>query len=193
MKKILFVNACIRENDSRTLKLARKFLNCVSDKYEIEEIDLSSFELKSIDAKLYSQHQKDQFDKRAIQLATKFAEADKIVISAPFWDMSFPSVLKVFFERITIFGITFDNLPDGNTVGKCRADKLLYITTRGMDIKTGASLEQATPYIKALCYLWGIENFECISVSGTDTLSDEELDRRFLYAYKEIENIGKDF
>ena len=32
-----------------------------------------------------------------------FAEA------APFWDMSFPSALKVFFENMSLFGVTFDN------------------------------------------------------------------------------------
>ena len=33
------------------------------------------------------------------------ANADKIVIAAPFWDMSFPSLLKVYIENIYTIGI----------------------------------------------------------------------------------------
>ena len=41
-------------------------------------------------------------------LAKKIAAADRIVIAAPFWDMSFPSALKVFFENMSLFGVAFD-------------------------------------------------------------------------------------
>ena len=46
--------------------------------------------------------------------------------------------------------ITAKSSPDSADV-----KKVLYITTRGMDIKTGEALEQATPYIRALSRLWG--------------------------------------
>ena len=38
--------------------------------------------------------------------------------------------------------------------GICRAQKLLYITTRGMDISTYDPFELATPYLKTLSWLW---------------------------------------
>lgn len=64
-------------------------------------------------------------------------------------DISFPSALKVFFENMSLFGITFDT-NDKECYGLCKAEKVMYITTRGMNISTGDSLEQATPYIKAI-------------------------------------------
>ena len=39
MKSILFVNGCIRGEESRTLLLARRFLDCLRGKYEITEVD----------------------------------------------------------------------------------------------------------------------------------------------------------
>ena len=42
-------------------------------------------------------------------LARRIAAADRIIIAAPFWDMSFPSALKVFFANMSLFGITFDS------------------------------------------------------------------------------------
>ena len=38
----------------------------------------------------------------------------------------------------------------------------MFITTRGMEIRTGEPLEQATPYLKALFWLWGIKGFEVV-------------------------------
>ena len=37
MKSILFVNGCIRGEESRTLLMARRFLDCLRGKYEITE------------------------------------------------------------------------------------------------------------------------------------------------------------
>ena len=37
--------------------------------------------------------------------ARQFAAADKIVIAAPLWDLSFPAQLKVYLENIYVTGI----------------------------------------------------------------------------------------
>ena len=38
-------------------------------------------------------------------LAKQFAEADEVIIAAPFWDLSFPAALKQYFEQINVLGI----------------------------------------------------------------------------------------
>ena len=55
----------------------------------------------------------------------------------------FPSTLKVFFENMSLFGITFDT-NDKECYGLRKAEKVMYITSRGMNISTGDYLEQAT-------------------------------------------------
>ena len=37
----------------------------------------------------------------------KLPEADTVVIAAPFWDLSFPAILKKYIEAVTVAGITF--------------------------------------------------------------------------------------
>lgn len=66
--------------------------------------------------------------------------------------MSYPAALKNFLELRSIFNATFKS-NDKTCYGNCKVEKLLYITTRGMDISTGAPLKQATPYLKALSWL----------------------------------------
>jgi FMN-dependent NADH-azoreductase len=91
--------------------------------------------------------------------------------------MSFPAVLKCFFEQLSLFDVTFTD--NGKTcVGLCQAPKVLYITTRGMDIATGSELEQATPYLKALSHLWNLGPLTTIAVHNTDYLTAEELEKR---------------
>jgi FMN-dependent NADH-azoreductase len=72
-----------------------------------------------------------QLDDPMFQYAKQFAEADKIVISAPFWDGSFPSLLKVYIENIYAVGIVSKYGDDGVPIGLCKADELIYVTTAG--------------------------------------------------------------
>ena len=88
--------------------------------------------------------------------AKRFANADTIVIAAPFWDLSFPAVLKIYFENITVSGVTFEYSEKGRPLGKCRAKKLYYITTSGGYIGNN---NFGFDYVKALAEnFFGIKN-----------------------------------
>ena len=62
--------------------------------------------------------------------AHEFAAADRIVLAAPFWDLSFPALVKIYIENVSVDGITF-GCNESGCFGTCRAEKLMYITTRG--------------------------------------------------------------
>ena len=117
------------------------------------------------------------------------AQADRIVIAAPFWDMSFPAVVKVFIEHMCAPGLTFKYNPDGSHHPLCKAEKMLYITTRGGFTETGSPLEQGSSYLKAICWLWGIPELETIAVTGTDVYSPDEVEKKIT---EEIEK-NRDF
>lgn len=75
------------------------------------------------------------YDSQSLSWAKMIRDTDRIVIAAPFWDMSYPAALKNFLELCSIFNVTFKS-DDKTCYGNCKAEKLLYITTRGMDIST---------------------------------------------------------
>ena len=193
MKKLTFINACVREGDSRTLKLAKPLMEELSKRYDITEIKLSRSELTPITLPLYTQRGTNGLSDEDMNNGKLVAEADRIVIAAPFWDMGIPSILKTFIEHISAPDLTFCNNADGSTRGNCRAEKLLYITTRGMEIETGSPLEQGSSYLKALCWLWGISDVETVAVPGTDVNPADEVDRRIAEAQKNAINICKEF
>ncbi|MFR8643941.1 MAG: NAD(P)H-dependent oxidoreductase [Monoglobus pectinilyticus] len=134
MKKVLFVNCCIRKEDSRSLKLAKHFIDSLdNDVYQVEELCLMDEPLEFFKDSFFEQRERllkdKKFDHPRFRYAWQFKEADKIVIAAPFWDLSFPALLKVYIENLCVDGITFGCNENG-CFGTCNADKLVYITTR---------------------------------------------------------------
>lgn len=123
---------------SRTLRLARRFL----DAYQARHPDTVITERNLCAERLQPQYpevleERDELwnagrlDQPMFDPARQFAAADRIVIAAPFWDLCFPAILKIYLERISVTDITFGYDEQGAMVGLCKASKLLLITTRG--------------------------------------------------------------
>lgn len=132
MEKILFINACVRP-ESRTSELADAVLQKVNG--EIEQVDLYEAKLQTVGLRELEKRDKAldtmAFEDEVFNFAKQFANADRIVIAAPYWDLMFPSVLKVYLENVTVSGITFGYTADGKAHGMCKAKALYYVTTSG--------------------------------------------------------------
>ena len=131
---ILFINACVRKN-SRTLALAKNVMEKMIG--EKTELNLNLENIEPLNTELLEKRenlvQKTEFDDPMFRYAKQFAAADEIVIAAPFWDLSFPSILKIYMEQITVAGITFE-YRNGCPTGLCKAKRLIYVTTAGGEI-----------------------------------------------------------
>lgn len=191
MQKLIFIDSCMRE-ESRTKRIATPIIAELSKRYEVERIALEGASYAAVDSKTLQDRNNGIVPEHFVDLAKKVAAADRIVIAAPFWDMSFPAILKLFIENLSLFGVTF-NTDDKTCYGLCRCQKLLYITTRGMNISTGDPLEQATPYLKALSFLWGLGEIVTISAQNLDYSSPEEIEDKISLAIERGLNLCKDF
>lgn len=192
MKKLLYIDACIRDEQSRTKRIATPVIEELKQKYEVQTLVINELDLSIVRKELVTKRTSGEIDTQVMQWAESMRDADRIVIAAPFWDMSFPAALKNFFELCSIMDVTFKT-DDKTCYGNCKAEKLLYITTRGMNISTGDALEQATPYLKALSWLWGIGPLQVISVQNTDYLPASEVDNRIEEAIADGIKIAEDF
>lgn len=172
MKKLLFINGCVRGTEkSRTYLLCEKFLNTYRRTHpgiEIEQLNLAQMPLTWLNAedldKRDSLIAKGQLDGPDFQLARQFADADRILVGAPFWDLSVPAVVKVYFELVSVCNITFAYTEYGQE-GRCNAGKMLLITTAGGPM---GEEDCACGYLKALCNMYGIGSFEAITAEGLD-------------------------
>ena len=167
--RILFLDACVRP-ESRTRLLARRLLSHLDGKTEtlnLYQTDLAPLTLEAlnrrnafVNAGLYSDPM--------FRYARQYRAADQIVIAAPYWDMSFPSILKVYCEAVMVLGLTFDYTPEGIPRGLCRARKLWYVTTAGGPI---GSQNLGYDYVKALVNTYhGISDTACFSAENLDVI-----------------------
>lgn len=128
---IIYINACVR-TESRTDRIARALLASLG---EYEELKLTEMELEPLNEERLNRRtgliEAGRYDDPMFDLARQFASADTIVISAPFWDGSFPAILKTYLENIYVTGIVSKYAEDGTPVGLCRAGRLYYVTTAG--------------------------------------------------------------
>ena len=168
-KPVLFVNACVRKA-SRTRSLAEKLLAKLDRPFEEVRLEDISFPvvteeyLKARDLLI----SKQDFQNRMFDLARQFSEAEDIVIAAPYWDLSFPAMLKQYLEQINVVGITFRYSEDGIPVGLCRAGRLFYVCTAGGFY---APEEYGFGYVKALAQnYYGIRDVRKIEALGLDIL-----------------------
>ena len=129
---ILYINCCVRE-ESRTARIARKYLEKLGKEYR--EVYLPEEDIQPMDRERVNQRielaARGDFSDDMFRYARDFAEAEEIVIAAPYWDLSFPSILKVYIENIYAVGLVCRYTASGEAIGMCRADRLTYITTAG--------------------------------------------------------------
>ena len=132
MEQILFINACPREG-SRTLELARHLLSKMEG--SVEELTIFEENLLPLNGKTLALRDKmtanQNFDHPIFKYAKQFAKADTIVLTAPFWDLSFPSAVKIWLEYVMAKEITFRYTEEGFPFGLCKARKLFYVSTAG--------------------------------------------------------------
>lgn len=163
---ILFINACVRE-ESRTQRLARALLKKLGEPYE--ELYLPAVNLQPLSSDRLNQRTEliaqGDYNHPIFDLAKQFAQADQIIIAAPFWDLSFPAILKTYLENIYVTGIVSRFGADGQPHGLCKAKKLYYVTTAG-----GAFVpDYSYRYIEELAKVhFGIPQVELIEAQMLD-------------------------
>ena len=171
MPKLLFLNACIDRERSRTLRIARAAVSVLEDRgYETEEIVLEDEYVLPMTTEILGKRntllKEGRYDDPLFSNARTFRDADRIIIAAPFWDFEFPSVLKTYLESVSCPGITYRYTPEGELVGLCRAERITYITTRGGFVSDEKDLGFAT--IGELGNYFGIPEVDCISANAMD-------------------------
>lgn len=169
MDQILFINACVRP-ESRTYDLAQHVLGKLTG--NIEEIRLFDEHIPPLD--LEGMEQRDtavrsgDFSAPILRYANQFAQANIIVVAAPYWDLLFPAVVRTYFEAVTVSGVTFHYTPEGYPESLCRAKRLIYVTSAGGPI---GEYNLGYEYIKSLARLYfGIPDIRCFTAEFLDII-----------------------
>ena len=176
--QLLFVNACISERgqESRTLKLSRAFLDAYLETHpadtvvtaDLSRLPIQPFDREALEARNAKASQGD-FSGPEFQLARDFQSANKIVVAAPVWDLSFPAILRVYIEHISACGLCY-HYDEQGCHGDCRAERLAYLTTGG-DCEKPESL--GALYWKQLAEMFGIPRLDYVFAGGLDVIPEK--------------------
>lgn len=171
MKQLLYIDCCIRGEESRTRKLGEAFLAALSGEWNVTRLDLMKEGLQPLMPDTLASRDeamaRGETDAPRFRYAHQIAAADAVVMAAPFWDLSFPALLKVYIENVTVDGITFKSTAQG-LKGLCRGTDLIFLTTRGGIYGESSDWEQAVPYLEAIKKFYGFDRFHAIAADGMD-------------------------
>lgn len=170
MNRILLIDACVRK-DSRTRRLAQTVLDCLDGTrttctlQDEALLPLNETRLAARDAAIRA----GDWDNPMFRWARDLAAADTVVIAAPYWDLSFPALLKIWLENITVTGLTFTYEND-RPVGLCRAKRLIYVTTAGGPIFADLGFAQVEALAKNFFGIPQVLHFraENLDIVGND-------------------------
>lgn len=196
MSKVLYIKANPKsDSNSLTFQVSNVFI----EEYKKNN---PSDEIKTID--LYKDNitflQSDDLDNlgnensKMYKYAKEFTEADKYVFSAPMWNLSFPAILKAYFDYITLANVTFKYTEKG-PVGLLNNKKAIHIVTRGGAYSDPPfdQYEMGDRYIKTILSFLGVKDIETIALQLVDVLEGEAREFSIIDAKSKAMKVARTF
>ena len=197
MKKVLFVNGCIRGAQSRTLRLAQRLVRQIPNA-DIDVLALPALHLTPYDAKNIAERNAlsaaGAFSRPFFALANQFKNADAVVLACPFWDLSVPSMVRNYLERLCVTGLTFHYNEHGYPVGDCGVQRFVYVTTRGGLVNNDdpALADHASAYLLSICKLLSGARFDTLAAEGLD-IQGNDVEAILCEAEAEADRLAQSF
>ncbi len=176
MKTLLYVKANPKTVEfSKTFQISERFIEAYKElnpKDEIITLDLYNADIEFLshdDVMAHSEKSMDYCNITARTYAQQFALADKYVIAAPLWNLGIPSILKAYFDYVSVSGISFKYTENG-PVGMLTGKKALFVAARGgfYDKPPASEIEMGERYVRTIMGFFGISDFTAVAANGLD-------------------------
>lgn len=201
MSKVLYIRANAKpEGESRTFKIADRFLEEYKRMNPLDEISILDLSQEKIDflsaddiAAVYGPKTEESKKHPVLQYTYQFAEADKYIVAAPMWNLSIPAILKAYIDYITVTGLTFKYTEQG-AVGLLLGKKVIYIVTRGggYSSEPERNYEMGERYLRTVFRFLGITDFTTIEAEKLDVIG-EDVEAILNKAIQDAETAAKTF
>ena len=184
--KYLVIDACTRVN-SRTRRLYEEY---IKDKKDVKIVKLYDTDIKPIDKDAISKRDlaklNTDFSDPIFDYGKDFKDAEEIIVAAPYWDLSFPAILKVYIENISIGGLTFGYDEKGMIIGYAKAKRLIYFSTCGGKVDRHMGYEYISEIAKSFFGVKETYNYYIDSLDIDPSKTEELLDKGIKEIMKKI-------
>ncbi|EHA6441048.1 FMN-dependent NADH-azoreductase [Clostridium perfringens] len=176
MSKVLYIKANIKnEGESRTFKVSDSFVEEYKRNNPEDEIITLDLYKENIDflraddlGKLFGPKDEESKNNSILKYAYQFADADKYIIAAPMWNLSFPAILKAYIDYVSVSGITFKYTAEG-PVGLLNNKKAVHIVSRGGGYDN-SPYEMGDRYLRTILGFFGIKDIGTIVIDNLDVI-----------------------
>lgn len=197
MRKLLLIQSSPRGKSSVSRQLTAELLRRLrkTEELDITERDLSAHPLPHLQAEQLTAfytppEQRNEALREAVKLSDEavgeLLAADIVVISAPTWNFSMPSVLKAWIDHIVRAGLTFSYGENG-VKGLAAGKKAYVVSASGNMLSSGPfqAMDFQEPYFRAVLGFIGIQDVTFLRAEG---LGDpKEKDTAFAKAERSLE------
>lgn len=198
MSKVLYIQANIKQpGESRTFQVADHFIEAYKQQNPEDEITTLDLYKENIDflrpeslVGIFGPKDESTKNHPILKYTHQFAEADKYIIAAPMWNLSFPAILKAYFDYTTVAGITFKYTENG-PVGMLEGKKALHVVARG-GTYTDSPVEMGDRYIRTILGFYGVKDIETLAIEGLDVIGTNE-EAKIAEAKAEAEKLAQKF
>jgi FMN-dependent NADH-azoreductase len=93
------------------------------------------------------------------RLCARLLDADALLFAMPMHNWTMPSTFKTFVDAIVRTDLTYTVTDDGRYIGKLFGKKVLFLTTRGADLRPGSpfnGMDALTPALRAAFSFIGV-------------------------------------
>lgn len=208
MMRLMHIDASSKRpewSNSRALGqyFIQQFRNDASFTVDIDYLDVATHPLPHINA-MYAEaiyiapEDRTQEMKEALRLSDALCErvlkADALVCAMPMYNWTIPSTFKTFIDHITRIGVTYNLKPDGTTEGRLSHKKVLFITTRGADVRPGspyADMDAMTPVLKTSFAFIGVQKPDFVDAQPLQFSDKQAQQDALIRARRELDHIAE--
>lgn len=126
-------------------------------------------------------------------LCTRLLAADAFVFAMPMYNFSMPSSFKAFIDNIIRTNLTYTIGDDGSYVGQMPSEKVLFITTRGADLRPGkplGNMDTLTPALRAAFGFIGVSAPTFVDAQPLTFTQVEEREAALVRAKAELATVA---
>ncbi|WP_261511647.1 FMN-dependent NADH-azoreductase [Chryseobacterium paludis] len=187
MKKVLIINASVRNERSYSRKLSQLFVDNWKSKYPQDMVSyrevgtdiIPGIDESWIAGAFIKPADRSEASERALSLSNELVnelkEHDIYVIATPMYNWSIPSGLKAYIDQIMRFNKTWkfrSGVPDGDYVGLLENKKMFILSSRGDtgygENEKNGHMNFQTTYLKFIFGIMGIEDMTIFSLDNEE-------------------------
>jgi FMN-dependent NADH-azoreductase len=203
--KIMHVDSSAKRERSNSRALSRYFLERLREQgvdLEIDYLDVSIDTPPHVNEAFAIATYKPEHERTPAMKATladsdalcrRLLAADAFVFAMPMYNWSMPSAFKAFIDNVTRGGLTYQFAEDGSVVGQLSRQKVLFVTSRGADLRAGspyASMDALTPALKAAFGFLGVADPAFVDAQPLQFADPEARAAALLRAHADLDAVA---